>query len=75
MAKGSKMLQYKEVLNRLETESPGTKQMFYWEFSREAKQEAAHCQPPWRRKETCPSSTPAPRVASPPPPWSAPTAR
>jgi uncharacterized protein (TIGR00269 family) len=32
MAKGSKMLQYKEVLNRLETESPGTKQMFYWGF-------------------------------------------
>jgi recombinational DNA repair protein RecR len=37
MAKGSKMLQYKEVLNRLETESPGTKQTFYWGF-REAKQ-------------------------------------
>lgn len=32
MAKGSKMLQYKEVLNRLETESPGTKQTFYWGF-------------------------------------------
>jgi hypothetical protein len=26
------MLRYKEVLNRLETESPGTKQRFYWEF-------------------------------------------
>jgi uncharacterized protein (TIGR00269 family) len=32
MAKGSKMLLYKEVLNRLETESPGTKQAFYWGF-------------------------------------------
>jgi hypothetical protein len=26
------MLLYKEVLNRLETESPGTKQRFYWGF-------------------------------------------
>ncbi len=32
MAKGSKMLVYKEVLNRLETESPGTKQAFYCGF-------------------------------------------
>jgi len=32
MAKGSKMLVYKEVLNRLEAESPGTKQAFYWGF-------------------------------------------
>ncbi|MBM4124152.1 MAG: adenine nucleotide alpha hydrolase family protein [Nitrospira sp.] len=32
MAKGSKMLLYKEVLNRLETESPGTKQAFYCGF-------------------------------------------
>ena len=32
MAKGSKTLLYKEVLNRLETESPGTKQRFYWGF-------------------------------------------
>lgn len=32
MAKGSKMLLYKDVLNRLETESPGTKQSFYWGF-------------------------------------------
>ena len=32
MAKGSKMILYKEVLNRLETESPGTKQRFYWGF-------------------------------------------
>lgn len=32
MAKGSKMLVYKEVLNRLETESPGTKQRFYCGF-------------------------------------------
>lgn len=33
MAKGSKMIMYKETLNRLETESPGTKQRFYWGFS------------------------------------------
>ncbi|MFQ5991725.1 MAG: ATP-binding protein [Nitrospiraceae bacterium] len=32
MAKGSKMLLYKEVLNRLETQSPGTKQAFYLGF-------------------------------------------
>lgn len=32
MARGARMLLYKEVLNRLETESPGTKQMFYWKF-------------------------------------------
>lgn len=32
MAKGSKMLLYKDVLNRLETESPGTKQAFYGGF-------------------------------------------
>ena len=32
MAKGSKMLLYKDVLNRLEAESPGTKQAFYWGF-------------------------------------------
>ena len=38
MAKGAKMLVYKEVLNRLESESPGTKQTFYWEFlNRQAK--------------------------------------
>lgn len=32
MAKGAKMLVYKDVLNRLEVESPGTKQRFYWGF-------------------------------------------
>ncbi len=32
MAKGARSLLYKEVLNRLETESPGTKQYFYWGF-------------------------------------------
>jgi tRNA-5-methyluridine54 2-sulfurtransferase len=31
-SKGAKMLLYKETLNRLENESPGTKQMFYWGF-------------------------------------------
>ncbi|WHZ24885.1 MAG: tRNA-5-methyluridine(54) 2-sulfurtransferase [Nitrospira sp.] len=42
MAKGSKMLLYKEVLNRLETESPGTKQRFYWGFlDKQAKSESA----------------------------------
>ena len=33
MAKGAKMLHYKEVLNRLETESPGTKQRSTGAFS------------------------------------------
>lgn len=32
MAQGARTLLYKEVLNRLETESPGTKQIFYWGF-------------------------------------------
>jgi uncharacterized protein (TIGR00269 family) len=32
MAEGARTLLYKEVLNRLETESPGTKQAFYWGF-------------------------------------------
>ena len=32
MAKGAKMLAYKDALNRLESESPGTKQAFYWGF-------------------------------------------
>jgi len=42
MAKGAKMLQYKEVLNRLETESPGTKQAFYWGFlEKQSKQQPA----------------------------------
>jgi uncharacterized protein (TIGR00269 family) len=42
MAKGSKMLLYKEVLNRLESESPGTKQAFYWGFlERQAKDQPA----------------------------------
>ena len=41
MAKGSKMLLYKEVLNRLETESPGTKHRFYWGFL----EKQTHAQP------------------------------
>ena len=41
MAKGSKMLIYKEVLNRLETESPGTKQTFYWKFLDKQAKEAS----------------------------------
>ena len=32
MAQGARTLLYKEVLNRLEIESPGTKQYFYWGF-------------------------------------------
>ncbi|MCS6896610.1 MAG: tRNA(Ile)-lysidine synthetase, partial [Nitrospira sp.] len=32
MAQGARTLVYKDVLNRLETESPGTKQSFYWGF-------------------------------------------
>lgn len=42
MAKGSKMLLYKDVLNRLEAESPGTKQAFYWGFL----EKQAKLQPP-----------------------------
>ena len=42
MSKGAKMLVYKDVLNRLEAESPGTKQTFYWQFlAKQAKREAA----------------------------------
>jgi uncharacterized protein (TIGR00269 family) len=32
MAKGARTLLYKDILNRLEAESPGTKQAFYWGF-------------------------------------------
>ena len=32
MAQGARTLLYKDVLNRLEAESPGTKQAFYWGF-------------------------------------------
>ena len=32
MAKGSKMFAYKQVLNQLEAESPGTKHTFYLKF-------------------------------------------
>jgi uncharacterized protein (TIGR00269 family) len=42
MAKGARTLLYKDVLNRLETESPGTKQKFYWGFlDRQNKRETA----------------------------------
>ncbi len=43
MAQGARTLLYKEVLNRLETESPGTKQYFYWGFldTQRRKQDAA----------------------------------
>jgi len=41
MSKGSKMLVYKDVLNRLETESPGTKHAFYLHFlDKQAKEQA-----------------------------------
>ncbi len=43
MAKGAKMLVYKDVLNRLEMESPGTKQTFYWQFL--SKQSKSHPSP------------------------------
>lgn len=43
MAQGAKTLLYKEVLNRLETESPGTKHTFYWGFlDRQKKAELIH---------------------------------
>lgn len=42
MAQGARSLLYKEVLNRLETESPGTKQTFYWGFlEKQSKKESA----------------------------------
>ncbi len=40
MAKGARTLLYKEVLNRLETESPGTKQTFFWGFLEKQRQKA-----------------------------------
>ncbi len=39
-AKGAKMLVYKDVLNRLEAESPGTKHRFYWGFLEKQKKSA-----------------------------------
>ncbi len=41
MAQGARTLLYKEVLNRLETESPGTKQAFYWGFLEKKRPSAA----------------------------------
>ncbi len=38
-SKGAKMLLYKDILNRLEAESPGTKQTFYWGFLAKQKSE------------------------------------
>jgi uncharacterized protein (TIGR00269 family) len=38
-SKGAKMLLYKDILNRLESESPGTKQAFYWGFLAKQKSE------------------------------------
>jgi len=43
-SKGAKMLLYKDILDRLESESPGTKQAFYWGFL--AKQDAEARQRP-----------------------------
>ena len=39
-AQGAKMLLYKDILNRLESESPGTKQAFYWGFLARQKTDA-----------------------------------
>jgi len=39
-SKGAKMLLYKDILDRLESESPGTKQAFYWGFLAKQKAEA-----------------------------------
>ncbi len=41
MAQGARTLLYKDVLNRLETESPGTKQYFYWGFLEKQKKKTA----------------------------------
>jgi tRNA-5-methyluridine54 2-sulfurtransferase len=45
MAQGAKTLLYKEVLNRLETESPGTKQYFYWGFLEKQRTQGATSAP------------------------------
>ena len=45
MAKGAKMLVYKDALNRLEAESPGTKQRFYWGFLDKQEKAAASTSP------------------------------
>ncbi|MEC4672587.1 MAG: ATP-binding protein [Nitrospirota bacterium] len=59
MAKGSKMLIYKDVLNRLEAESPGTKQTFYWKFldkqAKEATSTATITEQDQRRLHPCQS--------------------
>ena len=73
MAKGSKMLLYKEVLNRLETESPGTKQRFYWGFLDKQTKPSQRLKQ-WRRKISAPS-LPASLVVNPPLPIPAPIAR
>jgi uncharacterized protein (TIGR00269 family) len=45
MAQGARTLLYKEVLNRLETESPGTKQYFYWGFLEKQRKQGATSAP------------------------------
>jgi len=66
MAKGARTLVYKEVLNRLETESPGTKQTFYWGFlDKQSKKKPAPTTMTEKDQSTLHPALPA---ASPPPP-------
>ena len=53
MSKGAKMLLYKDVLNRLEESSPGTKHKFYFGFLK--KQRSTPAAPKERNLHPCPS--------------------
>ena len=55
MSKGAKQFLYKEILNRLEEESPGTKQAFYWNFLKEGRRALVSSleKPPLRECSRC----------------------
>lgn len=59
-AKGSKLLAYKEALNRLEADAPGTKQGFYYAFLKEAAPGSAAPSPQLTLCERCGRPTTAP---------------
>ena len=67
MAKGSSMLLYKEALNRLEIESPGTKHRFYLGFldRQTLRQDPGHAAAPSASSAAIPRSTAPSRASRP----------
>jgi uncharacterized protein (TIGR00269 family) len=52
-ANGAKILIYKEAMNRLEEEAPGTKQNFYFSFLKRRKPSSAESGSPWATCRKC----------------------